>query len=42
MEICRYDAGHMTKVAKTPIYGKKKKHIINSGTDGPISTKLGI
>ena len=25
MKICRHDAGHMTKMAATPIYGKNPK-----------------
>ena len=34
--------GHMTKMAATPIYGKKPSNIFFSGTGGPISRKLGM
>ena len=34
--------GHMTKMAATPIYGKKLSKIFFSRTGGPISTKLGM
>ena len=40
MKINEHDAGHMTKMAATPIYGKNPSKI--SGTGGPISTKLGM
>ena len=40
-EICRYDAGHMAKMAAMPIYGKNHSKIF-TGTGGSISTKLGI
>ena len=36
------DPGHMTKMAAMPIYGKNPSKIFFSGTDGPISTKLGM
>ena len=36
------DPGHMTKMAVMPIYGKNPSKIFFSGTDGPISTKLGM
>ena len=36
------DAGHMTKMATTPIYGKNLSKVFLSGTGGPISTKLGM
>ena len=36
------DAGHMTKMATMPIYGKNPSKIFFSGTGGPISTKLGM
>ena len=36
MKICRHDAGHMTKMAATPIYGKNPSKIFHSGTNGPI------
>ena len=36
-----YDAGHMTKMAAMPIYGKNPSNIFFTGTDGHISTKLG-
>ena len=39
MKIYQHDAGHMTKMAATPIYGKNPSKIF-SGTGGPISTKL--
>ena len=41
MKIWWYDAGHMTKMATTPIYGKSPSKIF-SGTDRPISRKLGM
>ena len=37
-----HDAGHMTKMAAMPIYGKNLSKIFFSGTGGPISTKLGM
>ena len=40
MKTC-YDAGHMTKMATMPIYGKNPSKIF-SGTGGLISTKLGM
>ena len=42
MKICERDAGHMTKMAATPIYGKNSSKIFFSWTRGPISTKLGM
>ena len=42
MKIYWHDAGHMTKMAATPIYGKNPSKIFLSGTGGPISTKLGM
>ena len=36
------DAGHMTKMAAMPIYGKNPLKIFFSGTGRPISTKLGM
>ena len=41
MKINEHDAGHMTKMAATPIYGKNTSKIF-SGIGGPISTKLGM
>ena len=41
MKICRYDAGHMTKMAAKPIYGKNPSKIF-SGTGRLISMKLGM
>ena len=41
MKINEHDAGHMAKMAITPIYGKNPSKIF-SGTGGPISTKLGM
>ena len=38
MRIYKHDAGHMTKIATMPIYGKNPSKI--SGTSGPISMKL--
>ena len=38
----QHDAGHMTKMAAMPIYGKNPSKIFFSGTGGPISTKLGM
>ena len=42
MKIYSHDAGHMTKMAAMPIYGKNPSKIFFPGTGGPISTKLGI
>ena len=42
MKIYQHDAGHMTKMAATPIYGKNPSKICFSGNGGPISTKLGM
>ena len=42
MKINEHDAGHMTKMAASLIYGKNPSKIFFSGTDGPISTKLGM
>ena len=41
-EIGWHDAGHMTKMAAKPIYGKNPLKIFFSGTGRPISTKLGM
>ena len=41
IKIWWHDAGHMTKMASTPIYGKNPSKIFFSGTRGPISTLLG-
>ena len=35
MKIYRHDAGHMTKMAAMPLYGKNPSKIFFSGTDGP-------
>ena len=40
MKIHDHDAGHMTKMATTPIYGKNLSKIFVSETGKPISTKL--
>ena len=42
IKIYENDAGHMTKMAATPIYGKNPSKIFFSGTAGPISKKLGM
>ena len=42
MKIIEHDAGHITKMAATPIYGKNPSKIFLWGTGGPISTKLGM
>ena len=42
MKIYWHDAGHMTKMAAMPIYGKNPSKIFFSGTCGPISMKLGM
>ena len=42
MKINEHDAGHMTKMATMPIYGKNPSKIFFSGTSGPISTNLGM
>ena len=39
MKINEHDAGHMTKIAATPIYGKNTSKIFFFGTGGQISTK---
>ena len=39
IEIYRYDAGRMTKMAAMPIYGKNPSKIFFTGTGRPISTK---
>ena len=41
MKIHEHDAGHMTKMAATPLYGKNTSKIF-SETGGPISMKLGM
>ena len=40
-KVCWQHLGHMTKMATTPIYGKKPSKIF-SGTGGPISLKPGM
>ena len=42
IKIWWHDAGHMTKMAATPIYGKNLLNIFFSGTGGPIYMKLGM
>ena len=42
MKIWWHDAGHMTKMAAMPLYGKNPLKIFFSGTGRPISTKLGM
>ena len=42
MKICRHDAGHMTKMAASPLYGKNRSKIYFSVTGVQISTKLGM
>ena len=42
MKIWWNDAGYMTKMAATPIYGKNPSKIFFSGTGGQISRKLGM
>ena len=42
MKIWWHDAGHMTKMATMPIYGKNPLKIFFCGTGKPISTKLGM
>ena len=42
IKVDKHDAGHMTKMAATPIYGENSSKIFFSGTGGPISTKLGM
>ena len=42
MKIYLHDAGHMTKLAAMPIYGKNLSKIYFSRTGGPIFTKLGM
>ena len=34
--------GHMIKMAAMPIYGENPSKFFFSGTNGPISTKLGM
>ena len=40
MKICCYDAGHMTKMAAMPIYGRNLSKIFFTVTGWLISTKL--
>ena len=42
MKIYWHAAGHMIKMAAMPIYGKNPSKIFFSGTNGPISMKLGM
>ena len=42
MKMYYHDAGHMTKMAATTIYGRNPSKIFFSGTCRPISTKLGM
>ena len=43
MKIHEQDAGHMTKMATIPLFGKKKpSKIFFSRTGGQISMKLGM
>ena len=42
MKILKHDAGHMTKMAAMPIFGKKPSKIFFTGTSGPISITLGM
>ena len=42
MKIHDHDAGHMTMMATSPIYGKNPSKIFFSRTGEPISTKLGM
>ena len=42
MKIYWHNGGHITKMATMPIYGKNPSKIFLSGTDGLISTKLGM
>ena len=42
IRIYRNDAGHMTKMAAKPIYGKNPSKSFFSATGGPISMKLGM
>ena len=40
MKIHQHNAGHMTKMAAMPIYGKNTLKIFFPGTTGPILMKL--
>ena len=42
MKICRYDAGHITKMAAMPIYGENPSKIFFTRIVGPISMNFGI
>ena len=42
MKIHEHDAGHTTKMAAAPIYGKNPSKIFFSGIGAPIFTKLGM
>ena len=42
MKINEHDAGHMTKMAATHIYGKNPSKIFFSEVFGTISTKLSM
>ena len=42
MKIHWHDAGHMTKVAAKPIYGKNPSQIFFSGNGGQLLMKFGV
>ena len=42
IKIYQYDAGHMTKMATMPIYGKNPSKHFYSGISAPIYTNLGM
>ena len=42
MKVCSNGPGHMTKVAATPIYGKKTLNIFFAETGRPITYELGL
>ena len=42
MKIYKHNAGHMTKMAAMPIFGKTPSKSFFTGTRGPISMNLGM
>ena len=42
MKIHEHNAGHVTKMAATPLYGKNTSKIFFSEIGGEIPTKLGM
>ena len=42
MKICKYNAGHMNKMAAMPVYGKTPLKTLFPGTRGTITRKVGM